>query len=424
MLFTNKLFRIFHMQNETFFMMITAILTAIASEFKVVPFNGEFFRFGLGSVTFFLLILIRPPLSIIRTGVVTGITVVCFRFLEDILFGHKVVMTSIIEHLPAFLFYFIYSWGLQVIKVERFKTNPLLLGAWASLFELLGNAAEHMLRITLYPSIGIEFWGWALLVGVALLRSYFVIGLYSSITVSEQKKRIEEMLQVGSELYAETLYLKKSMNHIEQITASSHDLYRKLKKEEKRELSSQALLIAQEIHEVKKDSQRILAGLTKISERREKQEELFLSEILNLVVISNEKYSEWLKKDIVFRLAILADFQTELQIPLLSVLNNITANAVESITDNGEIQIDLFEESTNTVFMIKDTGKGIPKEDVGIIFEPGYTTKYNQHGVAATGIGLSHVQEIVRTLEGKVQIQAQDQGTVFTIYIPTNKLRK
>ena len=77
-----------------------------------------------------------------------------------------------------------------------------------------------------------RFAEWALIGGVALLRSFFVVGLYSSITVSEQKKQMQEMLGVGSELYAETLYLQKSMNHIEQITASSHDLYRKLKKKE------------------------------------------------------------------------------------------------------------------------------------------------------------------------------------------------
>ena len=63
-------------------MVLIVILTAIASEIKVVPFNGEAFRFGLGSITFFLLILIRPPVSLIRTGFITGITVVCFRLIR------------------------------------------------------------------------------------------------------------------------------------------------------------------------------------------------------------------------------------------------------------------------------------------------------------------------------------------------------
>ena len=48
-----------------------------------------------------------------------------------------------------------------------------------------------------------------------------------------------------------------------------------------------------------------------------------------------------------------------------------------------------------------------------IIFEPGYTTKFNDHGVAATGIGLSHVQEIIHTLEGRIQIETSEKGTIF-----------
>ena len=79
-------------------------------------------------------------------------------------------------------------------------------------------------------------------------------------------------------------------------------------------------------------------------------------------------------------------------------MNNLTANAVESIEQKGKIDIDVLEESAHTYFIIKDSGKGIPEEDVSIIFEPGYTTKFNDHGVAATGIGLSHVQEIIQTL--------------------------
>ena len=261
------------------------------------------------------------------------------------------------------------------------------------------------------------------MVGVAVLRAYFVVGLYSAITVSEQKKQMQEMLGVGSELYAETLYLQKSMNHIEQITASSHDLYRKLKKENHQELSVQALLIAQEIHEVKKDSQRILSGLSQITEQKRK-ELLFLSDVLDLVVTANEKYSELLKKDIRFQLSASINFETDQQIPLLALLNNLTANAVESIEAKGKIEIDVLEKSSQTYFIVKDSGKGIPAEDVAIVFEPGYTTKFNDSGVAATGIGLSHVQEIVHQLEGWVDIDSTVKGTIFKIGIPTKNIRK
>ena len=66
-------------------LILTASLTAIASELKVVPFSDETFRFGLGSAAFFLLILIRPPVSLLRTGFVTGLTVVGYRLFGDLL---------------------------------------------------------------------------------------------------------------------------------------------------------------------------------------------------------------------------------------------------------------------------------------------------------------------------------------------------
>lgn len=410
-------------KDDWFAMLLTALLTTIASEIKVVPFEGEDFRFGLGSMAFLLLILIWPPLSIIRTGVVTGLMAVFFRTIEEMIFQETMWLSSLISHSPAFLFYFLFALGFQMIKMDKYKTRPLILGGWAFLFESIANDTEQFIRNGLLQQTSMDLEAWGLITGVALVRSYFVVGLYSSITISEQRKRMQEMLQVGSELYAETLYLQKSMSHIEQITASSHDLYRKLKKKELHLLSVQALQIAQEIHEVKKDSQRILSGLTKLSlEKRQKK--LNLSDVLSLVVIANERYSELLKKRIFFHKKISADFETTQQIPLLALLNNLAANAVESITDKGEIHFDIYEDSGNTIFVIQDTGKGIPKEDVPVIFEPGYTTKFNEQGVAATGIGLSHVQEIVHTLKGQINIETAEQGTTFIIHIPTKSLRK
>ncbi|MBO1911381.1 ATP-binding protein, partial [Microvirga sp. 3-52] len=133
---------------------------------------------------------------------------------------------------------------------------------------------------------------------------------------------------------------------------------------------------------------------------------------------------ELLKKNISFHFSIAGDFETNQQIPLLALLNNIVANAVESIKTRGDIVIELFEEGETTNFIIKDSGAGIPNADVSVIFEPGYTTKYSVQGVAATGIGLSHVQEIIRLLDGQIQIDSSGNGTIFRIEIPTEIIRK
>ncbi|MFD1706091.1 ATP-binding protein [Siminovitchia sediminis] len=420
MLSTNK---VFIKNMDIIALILTATLTAITSEIKVIPFGGEAFRFGLGSITFFLLILIWPPASLIRTGLITGILVVCFRIVEDILLYDVLFSASVRDHLPTCLYYFIFALGLHIVKVERYKTLPLVLGAWAVLFEFMGNSVEHLVREWMLGQFTFDLMTWALLGGVAVIRSYFVVGLYSSITVSEQVKRVQEMVKVGSELYSETLYLQKSMNHIEQITVASHELYRNLKMQGLYHLGVQALSIAQEIHEVKKDSQRILSGLTKISERNIKQT-FHLSDVVKLVVSANQKYSELLKKDITFHVDCSVDFETNHHIPLLALLNNLTANSVEAIDDKGDVFFCIFEDHTKTIFVIKDSGKGIPQEDVSTIFEPGYTTKFNDKGAAATGIGLSHVKEIVYRLEGQIQLERPDKGAVFRILIPTKNIRK
>ncbi|MFJ7828129.1 sensor histidine kinase [Psychrobacillus sp. NPDC096623] len=409
--------------NKWSVLILTILITVIASEFKVIPFNGEDFRFGLGSAAFFFLLLIYPPTSYILTGFLTGVVVVVVRIAEDMIFTGDAFWLILGNHLPAFLFYLLFGAGLSVIRLERFKKTPLHLGAIATALEFTANSVENIVRYLLLSNLHFELQEWMLLALVAIFRSYFVVGLYSSIVIMEQNKRVQEMLEVGSNLYAETLYLQKSMNHIEQITASSHDLYRKLKSQEHLALSTQALKIAQEIHEVKKDSQRILAGLQKITKaKREKY--YFLSEVVQLVIQANEKYSELLKKEIVIHCIFSIDFETEQQIPLLALLNNICANAVEAIASTGEIDIAVYEESDKTWFIIKDTGKGISIDDQSIVFEPGYTTKFNDSGVAATGIGLSHAKEIITTLEGKVQIESSDKGAVFKINIPTKNIRR
>ncbi|SES40807.1 sensor histidine kinase [Psychrobacillus sp. OK032] len=411
------------LRNSKLAMVLIVLLTVLTSEFKVIPFSGEDFRFGLGSITFFLLILIRPPASLLFTGFITGLFVVIARIIRDVLFNGDSFWLSLGNHAPAFLFYFLFALGLRLINVEKYKANPFLLGALGVGFEFIANGTEHLVRNWFMHEGNLGFGDWALLLGVAVLRSYFVVGLYSSIAMTEQKKRMEEMLGVNSELYAETLYLQKSMNHIEQITASSHDLYQKLKQHDMHVLSVQALHITQEIHEVKKDSQRILAGLKNMTEGK-KDNPLHVSEVLQLVIHANEKYSQLLMKHIHFSVSAPSDFETDQQVPLLALLNNIVANSVEAIMYKGEVHITMYEESSYTCFLIKDSGKGILEEDIPIIFEPGYTTKYNDKGVAATGIGLSHVQEIIQTLSGKIQVEALKKGTVFKIQIPTNNLRK
>ena len=69
------------------------------------------------------------------------------------------------------------------------------------------------------------------------------------------------------------------------------------------------------------------------------------------------------------------------------------------------------------ILSVSDTGHGIPQEIRDRIFDPFFTTK--PPGVG-TGLGLSVVHGIIEAHQGAISVQSgQDQGTIFTVYLPT-----
>ena len=83
----------------------------------------------------------------------------------------------------------------------------------------------------------------------------------------------------------------------------------------------------------------------------EKDNPINLSEVLQLVIHANEKYSGLLRKQISFPFDYHPTLKPDQQIPLLALLNNIVANAVEAIADKGEIHISMYEEANLTGFL-------------------------------------------------------------------------
>jgi len=101
---------------------------------------------------------------------------------------------------------------------------------------------------------------------------------------------------------------------------------------------------------------------------------------------------------------------------LQQALLNFVKNAMESITDGGEITIALNKKDKSHVFItISDTGCGISPEEMEQIFNPEYTTK--EKGL---GLGLALAHEIIRGHGGEIQIFSKPQlGTTFEIMLPT-----
>ncbi|MGD0033822.1 ATP-binding protein [Paenibacillus illinoisensis] len=422
------------LKNENVQMTAVAMATAIGAQFKINPFQEDYFRIGLGVSILLFLLMIMPHLSYVKTGILTGIVsfiVQSVDLLYDV--NSMSVLESLHDNIGAGIYYIVFSYGLSKFKNRFHEIQPLLLGGLITCVDFSSNLIELFIRGVLNGTSIFDMREWLYLLVVGGLRSYFISGLYNSIAVrqmrlmhAEQEKRMEQMLNVNSGLYGEVFYLKKAMKTIEDITADSYDLYRDLREQDMNQYSQRTLGIAQQIHEVKKDSQRILAGLLKLYDS-EKAVNMSLSEVLSFAVKGNLKYAEMLDKRIQIQMEQQYDCDSPFYIPLLTVMNNLIANAVEVIELEGTIRIQVYGQDEDVHFTVIDSGKGIPEAKRNIIFEPGYTTKFNQAGIAATGIGLSHVRDIVQSLEGHITVDFADQsgqGTAFDVLIPKRNLIK
>jgi signal transduction histidine kinase len=97
------------------------------------------------------------------------------------------------------------------------------------------------------------------------------------------------------------------------------------------------------------------------------------------------------------------------------VIENLVKNAVDAMTRQGKITIDIIEEEHVVFIDIADTGKGIPRNMFKSIFNPGYTSK--QRG---WGLGLSLSKRIINDYhKGKIFVKSSTlgKGTTFRIVL-------
>ena len=96
------------------------------------------------------------------------------------------------------------------------------------------------------------------------------------------------------------------------------------------------------------------------------------------------------------------------------VIENLCKNAVDAMGgDGGKITITTGTSPKGVWIEVADTGKGIPKKDVGNVFRPGFTTKRR-----GWGLGLSLAKRIVEEYHhGRIYVKSSEPGvgTVFRI---------
>jgi two-component system sensor histidine kinase GlrK len=106
---------------------------------------------------------------------------------------------------------------------------------------------------------------------------------------------------------------------------------------------------------------------------------------------------------------------------ILQVLRNLIGNAVKFTPERGQIIVSAYRENRGIIFSVKDTGPGIPHENLQAIFE-----KFHQPPVKTsewtkgTGLGLAIVKNIIVAHGGEVWAESEPgQGSTFFVLLPS-----
>ncbi|WP_341280193.1 sensor histidine kinase [Paenibacillus sp. FSL H8-0537] len=421
------------LRDKWLLLLLMVVSVPLAGELNFYPFHNDF-RVSLGTPAFFLFLLwLRFPSPFV-SGLLVGAAVTFFRTgLEVAIEPARSWDAAFLHHYPVFFYYLTYAVAFRAVRLNRYHNRPIILGLLGVTIEIAASLTELLIRYSVTEQV-VSFSTWNQILLIGIFRSFFVLSLFNLVMLRQSKaaeeltrKENEKMLLLISELYEESIQLKKTLHNAENIARDSYGLYQSLKAEHPaplEELAQKALQIAGQVHDIKKDNQRIYAGLSGLITHE--SEYMRVEALVDIVLRSNQKYARSLGKQIDFSL------HTEGVFPLchvyvsLSLLNNLVVNAVEALNETGTIRIEVKRKQESVVFSVADSGPGIAPKYQEKIFMPGYTTKYDEAGTPSTGIGLAYVKQETERLLGTVRVQAGSDGedTIFTITLPVDQIGK
>ena len=103
---------------------------------------------------------------------------------------------------------------------------------------------------------------------------------------------------------------------------------------------------------------------------------------------------------------------------LQMLFTNLIHNGIKYNKEGGNVVTSLYIEEEVIKVIIKDTGVGIPKDKLPLIFEQFYRVK-DKKPVEGSGLGLSIVKKIVEMHSGTIEVESEvGKGTSFSVYLP------
>jgi signal transduction histidine kinase len=104
------------------------------------------------------------------------------------------------------------------------------------------------------------------------------------------------------------------------------------------------------------------------------------------------------------------------------VLRNLLVNAVEYTPPGGQVSLQAWEQGPEIQLAVRDTGPGIPEEDLPYIFERFYRVdKSRSRATGGVGLGLTIARRLVEAHGGNIEARSEPgKGSEFMVRLPRN----
>lgn len=389
---------------------------------KELEFSGAVF-------TIFLLILLDKNLNFKKImGLFLGIFFIDIFILNWGLFNYTLEKSWFLA-LPAIFYYYAFLMGCLIIDIKKYNHGKmmiilLIMDFICNFLELLAKNSHHLPLIN-YMIIAI------IIRGIIVYTIFLAYKKKEMLILQEEhNEKYIKLNLMASDLEAESFYLKKISTNVETLMKKAYTSYKTVSEIE--EAKRYFLDLSREIHELKKDYTRVVIGLDNLFNKFEHDEIIPLTKIGDIIKNNTKRYLIEKNLDIIFKVKFKDNFKIRYYHKIFIIINNLIINAIEAMAEemthlisNSKIEIMEYSDTDYIYIVVSDNGPGIPNGFFEIIYNPGFTTKFDKKtGISSTGMGLSHVKNIVDEMEEDMDIiSSHESGTKFKIKLPIKKFR-
>lgn len=408
-------------------LLVTMIIT-FSGQVYLSPLPG-IFRLSMAVAALTVTLIHFQKLPVMLVCCTVAFTIPLFRALVDYISLPSSNFNSLfLGYLPVFIYYLSYGTLFEFLQIRKKLHSPMLFMFSLWFVDSFSNIIELSFRQLLQRSEIGDAILQIILMGMA--RTVLTYFLYNTTLYyierydrSIKEKKYRETILFLSSLRSELFFIRKSIVDIEEAMRESYGLYNQL---QPGPLKEQALSVAKNIHEIKKDYVRVAEGMEKALAGEQDYSLISIRELFDLLKENYSSFARSKQLDVRFSFQCRHNIMISEYYPLLSILNNLLINALEAIPSEGSIVVKSFVDNDHYHFQVMDNGEGFDLEDRDLLFLPGYSTKYDLvTGKMSTGIGLSHAKEIVeKHFSGRIQVDTlqNSKWTRFWFQIPVSKL--